>query len=352
MSTLALSVDRRAIGAEELAVGLRILADLLDAGLPLTRVLQAFGGVAPDAWRAITPELTRGVREGRGLARSLEESPLLLPPIVLGLIRAGEAGAGLAPAMRRAAEHAEGVAATRAAIRSALAYPALVAVVGTAAIGVLLGVVLPRFGAVLAELGQQLPPMTRLVLAAAEALRRGGPAALGVLGGGVFLLHAWRQRPEGRRAVDRFLLGVPAVGEVRWASASARLAASLAALLECGIPLRAALRHARVTVADAEIEARLEAARERLEAGDPLGRTFEALEVVTPMAARLVAAGEEGGRLPGMLAFAARLEQSRAERLTRTAVRLVEPTLILVFAGIVGVVAAAMLQAIYAVRPA
>jgi general secretion pathway protein F len=344
-------IERRSISAEDLAVGLRILADLLEAGLPLTHALRTFASVAPAPWRDVATALQSAVREGRGLARALEECALGLPPIVIGLVRAGEAGSGLVLAMRRAAEHAESEAVTRASVRAALAYPALVAVAGVGALGLMLGVVMPRFGAVLSGLDQAMPPLTRVVLDVAAGVRAAAIPGLVLVALSIVALREALNRPAPRRAVHRALLEIPGLGTIRWASASARLAAALGALLESGVTLRQGLRHAGPAIGDAEIAARLEAARVRIDAGDGLGRTFEALGVVTPLAARLVAAGEESGRLPHMLAYAARIEQARAERLTKTGVRLVEPSLILVFAGLVAIVAAAMLQAIYAVRP-
>lgn len=350
-ATAAIEIERRSIDADELAIGLRILADLIDAGLPLTRVLQAFAGVAPPRWRDVTPHLLTGVKEGRGLARSMEDSAIVIPPIVLGLVKAGESGSGLPAAMRRAAEHAEASAATQAAVRSAIAYPAMIAVVGSGAIVMMVAVVLPRFSAVLAELQQTLPPLTQLVLTTADMFRRWSGALVGALVLAIIALHQALQRQEGRRVVDRFLLRLPLIGTIRWAGATARFAGSLGAMLECGVALRTGLRHAASAIGDEEIVARLETARGRIDTGEPVGRALDSLGVITPLAARLIAAGEESGRLPGMLAFAARLEHARAERLTRTAVRFIEPSLILVFAVIVGVVATAMLQAIYSVRP-
>jgi type II secretory pathway component PulF len=66
---------------------------------------------------------------------------------------------------------------------------------------------------------------------------------------------------------------------------------------------------------------------------------------------RLVRAGEESGRLAAMLAHAARLEREYAVGRTKALVRLLEPSLILIFGGIVAFVAAALLQALYSIRP-
>jgi type II secretory pathway component PulF len=98
----------------------------------------------------------------------------------------------------------------------------------------------------------------------------------------------------------------------------------------------------------------LRRARGAIAAGQSLSHALETSEAATPTVVRLVRAGEEsgGGRLPAMLAHAARIEQQRVDQTIRAAVRMLEPSLLLLFAGVVAVIAAALLQAIYSVRPA
>jgi type II secretory pathway component PulF len=292
------------------------------------------------------------VREGRGLADAIEESSIELPPVFLGLIRAGESGGTLSSALRRAAEHAESHAATESQIRAALAYPAIVALAGGGALAIMVGVVLPKFAAVLSDFGQALPPLTRTVLAASRVAGEWGVATLAAMAIAALGVQWYCRSDEGRRVLHRGLLATPGIGTIRSAGATARFTAALAALLECGLSLRTSLHHAAPAVGDAEILARLSESRVRLDAGEALASSLAASGALTPLAVQLVAAGEESGRLPKMLAFAARLEQARADRLTRSGVQLIEPALILALALLVGVVAAAMLQAVYAVRPA
>lgn len=346
------TVPRRAPSGEDLAVGLRILADLLAAGLSLTRALGAFTELAPPGWREAAAGLRDQVHQGAGLSLALENSSLGLPPIVVGIIRAGEAGGGTPDAVRRAADHLDAMEEARTALRNALAYPAAVAVAGALAIVLMISVVLPRFERLLGDLGQSLPASTRLVLGAADLVRTGAGPMLAI---SMLLVLAGRQLlldPAHRRRWHALLLSVPVIGSVRSSIMSAHICGALAALLESGVPLRAGLAQVAQVVPDDEIRARLEAGRTAIIGGAGVGRTFRTLSIVTPTAARLAAAGEETGGLPSMLAFAARLERGRADRSVRTLVRLVEPTLILAFAGIVALVAAALLQAVYAVRPA
>jgi type II secretory pathway component PulF len=86
-------------------------------------------------------------------------------------------------------------------------------------------------------------------------------------------------------------------------------------------------------------------------AGRRLSTALDEAGAATPTIVRFVRAGEESGRLAAMLAQGARLERDRAERAVKTMLRLVEPLLVLSFGGMVALVAAALLQAVYAVRP-
>jgi general secretion pathway protein F len=342
---------REPVSAADLALGLRILANLLESGLPVTRALHAFDDLAPRSWRGALPAIRQRVREGKSLAAAMAEAPLQIPALVIGIAQAGEAGTGIGPAVRRAAELTEATAEMQAAVRSALAYPIVVAAAGVCAIAVLITVVLPRFARILADLGQALPPSTQLVLRGADVARA---LLLPTTVVAVVAFAAWRTwagTARGRVQWHAFLLSVPGIGTVRRLTATARMAHSLAALLESGVPIAAALGHAARASGDAEIEVRLLAARATINSGQPLSQALSDTRAVSPTTAKLVRAGEESGRLPAMLTHAAKIEQQRADQVVKTAVRMLEPMLLLTFASVVALIAAALLQAIYSVRP-
>ena len=124
-----------------------------------------------------------------------------------------------------------------------------------------------------------------------------------------------------------------------------------AALLESGVPLPSALLHAARASGDAALASQMLASRQDVIVGMRPSQAIAKHGAMTDMAARLIRAGEESGQLAVMLAHAAQLEGERARGRVRAAVTLLEPALILVLSGIVGVVEAALLQAIYSVRP-
>jgi type II secretory pathway component PulF len=341
----------RRMAVPDLALGLRVLATLLEAGLPVSRALAAMDELAPAAWRPALPALREAVREGNSLAAALSANPVHFPPLVVGLVQAGEAGSGLGPAVVRAAELTESAAETRRAVRSALAYPLLLAGAGMASVAMLVGFVLPRFAAILHDLGQGLPATARLVLGAADAARAGFLPAVVTAFAAAALWKVWTSTPDGLARWHAMLLGAPFVGEIRRAAATGRFAAALAALLESGVPLAPALTHATRATGDAALTARILAAREAVVGGRGIGAALQEAGAATPTLVRLVRTGEETGRLAPMLTHGGRIESERAERLVRGLVRVLEPALIIAFGAVVALVAAALLQSVYGVRP-
>jgi len=342
--------ERPAMPAADLAVGLRVLATLLESSLPMTRALAAFAELAPDSWEGVTPSLVASVRDGASLGAALAAAPVDIPTVVTGIIQAGEGGSGIALAVRRAADLTESAAARRAAIRAALAYPSILALAGTGSVALLVGMVLPRFSAILADLGQALPPATRFVLALADFARATALPGFVALILCAVAFRAWVTSDAGARRWCELLLGVPVVGAIRLSAASARTCAALASLLESGVPVAVALAHSARAAGDAEIAARVRAARELVVTGQGMARALGTEGAVTPTAARLVRAGEESGQLATMLWHASRIDGEQAERQLRAAVRLLEPSMVIAFGGMVALVAAALLQAIYSVR--
>jgi general secretion pathway protein F len=343
--------SRARVSPDDLALGLRALVTILASGIPLARALVILDDLLPEAWLAVLPEVRHRVEQGERLADALEASALPLPPEVIGILAAGEAGSGLVAAADGAATLLEQRAAARAALRTALAYPSMLALAGSASVALLVGVVLPRFASLLTEYGQRLPLTTTIVLtigAAARVLFVPVLLALALL---LAILPGWLARSNRMVRLHRLLLAIPGVGRIRSANATANAASTLAALLEAGVPLPVALGHAARATGDGAIEERLLRARRRIGTGERIFAALKSEDAFTPTAVRLVRIGEETGKLADMLAQAARIEAGQALQRLQRLTRRVEPVLILLFGGVVMVVAAALLQAMYGLRP-
>lgn len=332
------------------AAALRVLGSLLAAGMSVDRALGVLALASRGRWQTAAPLARTAVREGCSLSTALHGAAGM-PPAALGLLRSGEANGKVAQGVQRAAELMEQSVASRAALRSAMAYPLLLAVASGMAVTLMITIVVPKFGAILLDTGGTLPRSTRFLLDLADTSRALLLPACVILVALLMVHRAQLATPAGRVRWHRWLLHLPLVGGIRQAEATARFCETLGALLEGGVKLPAALVGAGQATGDDFFEFVCDQARTRVIAGSALSVALGATPFLTPIAANLLRAGEEAGAVAAMLTHAGRMEAQRARELTSLALRFVEPGLILVFGGAVALIAAALLQAVYSVRP-
>ncbi|HEX8242683.1 MAG TPA: type II secretion system F family protein, partial [Longimicrobium sp.] len=336
----------------DVAEAVRYLATLLEAGFPLDRALAAVSRVVArrDVAAAVL-EVRDRVRGGARLDEAMAASPAVFPRFAVGMVRAGERGGKLAAALGRLAAQMEREQALRARLTSAMVYPAVVASAGAGALAVLFAWVLPRFVALLGDTGSAIPRSTQLLLATGQFVKAWWWALLLVPFIVAAVVAAVRSSDEGRAGVDRALLAFPIVGGLRRRAAATRLARTLSALLESGLPILGALEVAAASLADAAVAEEVLRAREEVRAGDRLAVALRRSRAFPFLFVQMVEVGEESGRLPEMLERAAASMEGELERGLDRLLRLVEPVMIVFFGALVGLVALSLLQAIYGIRP-
>ena len=352
VATAATAVPWRArLGGRKPAVAIwtRTLATMVGAGAPMDRALQvAAAQVTLPAVHDALRQVLADVRAGAALAGAMRTHPTLFDALHVGLVEAGESSGQLAPALETLAAALDEEEVRRSQLQTALLYPALVAVVTAVGVLVLLLVVVPRFAGMLADTGGTLPWSTRVLVATGSLLARFWwlLAALGALA--ALAWQQWVRSPEGAMAWGRLRLRLPITGALERTLATARFTRALGLLLHGGASLLPALRLARSGVSNPAVSVALEQAVQRVARGDTLSASVAG--ILTPLATQLLAVGEESAQLDRLAMRAADAHDEEARRSLRTLTALLEPALVLTFGGIVGFVALAMLQAIYAVN--
>jgi len=342
---------RRAASRRDLAIVFRGIAALVSAGVPLERAIAASEPLAREPLRTTLSSARQRLREGAGLANALSIGRGVVPAVVLAMIRGGERGSQLGAALDQVAVHLEQEADLVARVRQALTYPLVLAIAGVASVIVITTVVVPRFAAILADAGQQLPIATRLLLGASQLLAHFWIPLVAIIAVVIWTAIEWLRRPAGRKQLEETLLRLPFIGAVRQALATARVMRALGGMLRTGMPLLPALEAAREAAGDLAVSERLARARERVIQGAALAPALEREGAISPSALQLMIVGESSGRVAEMALNAGNLAAQEAERGLRTLVTALEPALVIAFGGLVAFTAAALLQAVYSLRP-
>ena len=335
--------------ADAVATAVRTMAALVGGGASIDRVLAFTTQHAghPQVATALDG-VRRDVQGGQTFAAALGSRSSVFGTLAPAMVRAGEESGTLDAALTRLADHLERARALRAQLRDALLYPALLAVVAGAGVCVLLVFVVPRFVAMLSETGGTLPVSTRILVTASRAVTGLWWLWLGALVAGALGATAWLRDPGNRARWHAARLTWPITGSLELETWTGRFTRALGALLQGGAPLLSSLRIARGGVENVALGARLDAAITQVERGDRLASALDG--VLPPLATQLLAVGEESGSLDAMATRVADSCDADVQRGLRRLVGLVEPVLIVLFGGLVGFVALAMLQAIYSIN--
>jgi type II secretory pathway component PulF len=335
----------------ELPAFTRSLASFLAAGFPLDRALAMCAElVSHPRLDAAVRRLRRDVQTGRSLAAALEGEPALFDALYASSVGAAERAGALDAGLSSLAAHLEERRELQHQLRSILLYPAVMAVVGTLAVGVMMVFVLPRFVDVLEGAGQSLPWATALLLGVSRTAGRWWWAIAAAVVLAAALGRAWLRTAEGRRTWDGRLLAAPGLGGLVRKLVAARLGRSLGTLLQNGVPLPAALRLSADTLGNTVAAQAVRDAQARVREGEGLAAALGRSSVLPGPALRMVAVGEETGRLEDLLLRTAELYEGEVRRDLRTLVGLVEPAMILLLGALVGFVALAMIQAVFSIN--
>jgi general secretion pathway protein F len=334
----------------DLAEFTRALSALLPAGLSLPKALGVTRDIAPASLRSALADVQARVERGSTFADALAAHPSAFPPSYVGLARAGERAGSLPESIGRLADAIESEQQFRSKLVTAAIYPTLLAGVGGAAILVLLMVVLPRFGALFASSGSALPTSTAIVLGISNALRANAVPLLVVAGVLVFAAVWLFTSRDAAGTRSRLLLSLPLVSRFRREVLAARAARVISVLLAGGAPFVVALDDAARSLDDPAARDEVLRIRGRVREGVGAAAAVGEGSLFPEVFARLVAAGEESGRLELFFAKAADLFEERAKRAAARYVALAEPALIVAFGLVVGLIALALVQAIYGIN--
>jgi general secretion pathway protein F len=326
----------------------RGLASLLEAGLTIE---QAFNALIEQAEtervRQVLAALRGEVIAGNTIAKALAAFPSVFPELYRTLVAAGETSGQLPRVLSKLADYLDERQQMRARLSLALIYPAIVSVVAICVVGALLIYVLPQVVQVFQHAHQQLPILTRALIALSGFLQATWIGWV-VLGFALVALLRWAlRRPASRARIHGFLWRAPLLGRMLRALDASRLAATLSILVGSRVPILQALEAGGGVMTLTPMRDALATAARGVREGMPLARALQATAAFPPVMVHLIASGEASGRLDEALERAARTQQNDIATRLQAFAALFEPAMILAMGGVVLVIVLAILLPIF-----
>lgn len=337
------------VKAKDLMIFTRQFATLLEANVALSDALRTLANQTRNPiLRETIIDIEADVDSGLSLSQALDRRGEIFSVFYVNMIRSAEITGRVQSVMTYLAEYLEKQTLLNSRIKNAMIYPAIM--VGLfLVVAVVMGVVvLPQIGVVFSDLGAELPAFTRLLIVFGQFFSAWWWAVLVVVGVLVAFLLEYFKSAEGRVVMDELVLRLPVFSKLLKELYVARFAESLSVLVKGGIPIVQAIEVTGNTVSSAVYEESLKSVADDVRRGELLSQSLAKYEdLFPPLVGQMVAVGEATGRLEGLLDKVSAFYSREVEDLVSNLVELIQPLLLIVIGGLIGLLFISILTPIY-----
>jgi len=333
---------------QEMVVFTRQLATMISAGLPLVQALTALEEQTESkAFKPVLHNVRERVEAGDAFSQALAQHPRVFTRLYISMVEAGETGGLLAEILERVASYLEASARLKKKVKSAMSYPTIVCCIAILISLFLIIKVIPIFADIYKDFGAQLPAPTQMLIDFSNLLRSYFLYFFLGTGGFVFLLVKLKKTRRGTEFWDRLKLRLPLFGKLIHKIAMSRFSRTFAALLRSGVPILETLRIVAQSSGNTQVEYAVMATTEAIEKGDSLAAALGQHRIFPPMLVRMVAAGEQTGKVDAMLEKISDFYDEEIEATLNGLTALIEPLLIVVLGVVVGTIVVCMFLPIF-----
>lgn len=329
----------------------RNLGVMLRAGLPFSRALSILSEQTKSSYfRQVLEEITEDVQKGNTLADSLEKYPKVFNELFVSMVRVGEAGGNLEEVLDLLAVQLKKDYEITSKVKGAMTYPCVI-IMAMGLVGILMMVfVFPSLLNMFAESGKELPITTRALIFISDVLRNYGVYLLIGFIAAFYIFLKTIKTPEGKKAFDTLVLKVPAIGPVIAKVNIARFCRTLSSMIASGVSIVEALGTVSHTLGNYNYSHSAAKACEGVQKGIELSEVISEYGKLYPsMMIHMVEVGEETGSIEKTLKQVAEFYEEEVDQFTSNLSSVIEPVLMLVMGGAVGIFALALIQPMYSI---
>lgn len=335
------------VKSRELVVFTRQLSTMVSAGVPLVRALATLQTQSESKnFQQVLASISKEVEGGIPLNQAFSKYPNIFSDVYVNMVKAGEAAGILDEILKRLATQVEQDASMKKKIRTAMAYPVVIMGITVIAFFGIMIFVLPKIGKILTDLGGEdakLPIYTTVLLNMSAFAQKNGPLLVLITAIIVFLVRRYIKTPVGKYQFHSLLLRTPVVKGVILKIAIARFSRTFASLMSAGVGVLDSLEVTGGAIGNKVIEAELVEAAKQVKNGKQLSEPLSQSPHFPAIVSQMLAIGEETGQIDTILVKVADFYEEEASAVIESLSSIIEPLMIVVLGGVVGVIAASVM---------
>lgn len=341
---ISFSVGKKKASSRDLSVFCRQFVSISTAGVAIVDALEMLGDQTENkALQEAIFNVQASVQKGETLAGSMRQQNGIFPPIMINMVEAGESSGNLDVSFERMAIQFEKSTKIQQLVKKSMIYPIALSVIVVGVVILMMVFVVPTFSDMYADMDQELPFLTRMMVAISDFIVHKWYILLAIIAVFVVAFKVFAASKSGMYILADIKRKMPIFGKLTVKSASAQFARNLSTLTAAGISTIEALDIVSKTMSNVRFRDAVLDAKEKVAQGRPLSEPLKASGVFPNMIIHMIGIGEETGNMDDMLITAATYFEEEVEAATEQVAAVIEPLLIVVMACIVGVIIMAIL---------
>ena len=321
----------------------RELAVLVSTGTPLIDAISSIERQSTnESWAQVLTTVRTQLEEGDSFCAALESQRGIFDAVFRSLVAAGESSGNLDTMLLRVSILTRKQAQIRASILGAMMYPILLVGVALIVMGLLIGVVLPRFAGMFETLDTELPASTAVLMMISDFVRAYWwgliPGVIATITG----ICVWLQKPAGKQLVGKIAIKLPQIGPIIKSFMTARITRLLGVLLDAKVPMIDAIKLTRESLGHDAYRELMDKAEDAVVRGEPISSAFLSNDLMLPSACEAMRNAEHSGQLADVLVHISDYLDEDNDTVIKSISSLIEPVIMVALGILVGFVAISM----------
>ena len=348
---LKINLTQNSLSSKDLAYFTRQLATLIKSGIPIDEALFAINEQNEKQYiKNIILTIRSKIMEGYTLSDSFNDFPKSFPVIYTTTIAAGEKSGHLSLILDKLADFTESRKKLQQQIKNALIYPIALIVTALLVIAFMLAYVVPKVVYIFENFDQQLPLLTRIMIATSDFLLNNWLYIILFSVILVFLCHYLMKNDDTRSKYHSILLKLPIFCHLVKNMNRARFMQTLSILAGSGVPILEALKISTNVITNLPMKNAVNQATIRVSEGESISKSLSKSNLFPPMMIHMIGSGENSGRLEEMLDRATVNQEEEVENTIATLLGIMQPLTVIIMAGIVLLIVLAILLPIFEIN--
>ena len=340
---IQINFGRKKVKTRDLAVFCKQFGSILRAGVPIIQALDMLAEQMENkTLQTALKEAQTHVQKGGTLADAFKLNPEIFPPILYNMVAAGEMSGKLEVCFERLATQFEKDGYIQAKIKSAMTYPIVVLVVIGIVVAIMMIKVIPTFSEMFEEMGTKLPGATQMLVSFSNFLVHKWWLLLIIIAGIVIGIKFFKVTPTGQQFFGSLALKMPVFGNLSIKTAAATFARTFSTLLASGISLIDAVDQTAKVMKNKVIRDKLMECKSQVAKGVPLSKPIKDMDIFPVMLPQMMHIGEETGNIEDMMVKDADYYEEEVDLAVESLSAAMEPLIMVVLAGVVGVIVVAI----------